>query len=582
MTIIRKLVTRWGFDVDAKPLDDVEASVKSLKTGLKVVAGLAGAGAVALYGLVRSIANAGDEAVKAADRLGINVEALQELRYAADLAGMSKNELDNNLKKGNRSARDAAEGTKAAAEAYELFGVEVEHADGKLKNAEELLMELASAYNDVEDEGRRAAAMQDIYGRSGDKMGNLLGQGAEGVAAARAQISEYGTISEETARQSEELNDTITRMRAFFRGISIQLASDLIPQALELAQGFHAVLTEARPLIQMRLEQTIDLISRGLSTLWAIIRTVIFFVTRLVEVFGGLERVIKVVGLLLATFVTFKIIMGIQALIAIIGALATAFASSGAAAMLAQAKMLLMPVLIAALIVLVGVLADDFRAFFNGQDSAIGELLKKYPVLGATILTIADVFVEILKAVRDFFSFLFTGTSEWDNAFSELGESIGDYIFDAVQDIKAQWAELKTNTAELVDNIVGSFRAGVDLIIGFFTNLGEKAAEAIGGIPGISQAFEAGQALGGSLGAAAEFVGVGGRGGNNAPTDAVGARRRQGGGQQNTFNGGDMNITQLPGESGEDFAARVQRLQQEQWDRQMRSASDDLATGAIY
>ena len=61
-----------------------------------VVAGVAAAGSLAL--LVKRSIDAADAIAKTADAIGISTDALQELRFAADLSGVSVESLDKALK----------------------------------------------------------------------------------------------------------------------------------------------------------------------------------------------------------------------------------------------------------------------------------------------------------------------------------------------------------------------------------------------------------------------------------------------------------------------------------------------------
>ncbi|MEO5328882.1 MAG: hypothetical protein H7829_11640 [Magnetococcus sp. THC-1_WYH] len=74
-----------------------------------ILAGITAGGGLAML-IDRSI-TAADATGKVADKIGVNVEALQALRYAAESAGVSQNTLDMALQRFTRRVAEAASGS---------------------------------------------------------------------------------------------------------------------------------------------------------------------------------------------------------------------------------------------------------------------------------------------------------------------------------------------------------------------------------------------------------------------------------------------------------------------------------------
>src|SRR5690606_17775677 len=107
------------------------------------------AGAAAFTAIVKASINAADEMSKLAQSTGLTTEALSQLQYAAGLSGVD--DLGNSLVKFNRNIAEAAQGTEAQAEAFKVLGIDIKNADGSLRDAESLLIDVADAFSQYED-----------------------------------------------------------------------------------------------------------------------------------------------------------------------------------------------------------------------------------------------------------------------------------------------------------------------------------------------------------------------------------------------------------------------------------------------
>lgn len=199
----------------------------------------AGAGAAigqALVGLASRFVDMGKAAIDNADQLGklsqatgVSVEALSQLQFAADLSGLSTEELAASLSKLSRSGAEAAAGSRAQVEAFDRLGVSVKNTDGSLKGTEELLLDVADAFAKLEDGLAKNALAQDIFGKSGAKMIPFLNAGREGIAALRKEADALGlTITSSAAQSAERFNDALSTVS----GAAAGLVNTFIQQAL--------------------------------------------------------------------------------------------------------------------------------------------------------------------------------------------------------------------------------------------------------------------------------------------------------------------------------------------------------------
>jgi hypothetical protein len=96
-----------------------------LRTGIRTLGGaLLGAATVdGLAALVDRSISAADAIGKTADKIGVGVEALQELRFAAKASGVEQQTLDMALQRFTRRAAEAAQGTGEAKDALAQMGI---------------------------------------------------------------------------------------------------------------------------------------------------------------------------------------------------------------------------------------------------------------------------------------------------------------------------------------------------------------------------------------------------------------------------------------------------------------------------
>ena len=162
-----------------------------LRTGIRTLGGaLIGAATVGGLGALidRSI-SAADAIGKTADKIGVGVEALQELRFAAKASGVEQQTLDMALQRFTRRAAEAAQGTGEAKDALAQMGIALRDQSGNLRSSEDLLADVADAFARIEDPAeRRAARLQAVRfrGRGAGQPAPRRQRRARGDARARA------------------------------------------------------------------------------------------------------------------------------------------------------------------------------------------------------------------------------------------------------------------------------------------------------------------------------------------------------------------------------------------------------------
>lgn len=187
--------------------------------------GLAGG---AVFGLASSTAQLGDDVAKTADKLGIKIGALQELRYAAERAGVSTSSFDQSLEKMQKNLGEASTGTGTAKDALEELGLSAK--DLIKISPEEALGLIADRMQGVETQAEKAALANDIFGRSGIGMLNMLRDGSRGLRDMREEARRTGyVLSEKAARDAEVFQDTLLDTQLVMKGLKNTVGAELMP-----------------------------------------------------------------------------------------------------------------------------------------------------------------------------------------------------------------------------------------------------------------------------------------------------------------------------------------------------------------
>lgn len=213
-----------------KPLGDFGRGIGSISAKVGAFTSLVGGGvsAAALVAFTHRQMEAIDANAKLSDRLGISTEALAGLQHAADLAGVSNDELTGGLQKMLKATSDAATGTPAASAAFQQLGISA--GDLATLSPEETLKRIADGLAGVQNPATRAALSMEIFGKSGQSLLPLMMSGAEGIKAAQEEAAKLGlTFSRLDAAKVEAANDSITKLQAMITGAGRTLAIELAP-----------------------------------------------------------------------------------------------------------------------------------------------------------------------------------------------------------------------------------------------------------------------------------------------------------------------------------------------------------------
>ncbi|MDI7865047.1 phage tail tape measure protein [Rhizobiaceae bacterium n13] len=204
---------------------------KAVKTGLAVAATGAAAGIAAIGVSVKNTVDAADEMSKAAQKIGVPIEELSRLKYAADLSGVSFEGLQTAVGRLSRNmAETLTKPTGEAAKAFEQLGIDVKNSDGTLKSSTEVLSSLADKFAGMPDGAEKTAVAMQLMGRSGADMIPLLAGGSEALNKLASEADTFGQVfTQEMGANAEAFNDNISRLQGAFGNVAAEITEKLLP-----------------------------------------------------------------------------------------------------------------------------------------------------------------------------------------------------------------------------------------------------------------------------------------------------------------------------------------------------------------
>lgn len=236
--------TRSAFDSirgNLAKLGDESSRVKGLLAGVGVSLSVAGFAA-----MIKSAIDAADHLNKLSQKIGISVEALSTLRFAAQLSDVSLETLQKGIKGLSQNITEANTGIGDGAQVFDALGISVKNADGSMKSTEAVLLQVADVFANLEDGAVKTALAVKLFGKSGMDMIPFLNQGAAGINQLTTEAERLGLkLTTETARSAEAFNDNLTALKASSSSLGIALARDFLPELTNITNAMREAANEA-------------------------------------------------------------------------------------------------------------------------------------------------------------------------------------------------------------------------------------------------------------------------------------------------------------------------------------------------
>lgn len=182
-----------------------------------------------IVALAKSSLELGNALSKASEKLGIGAEKLSAMKYAAELSDVSFEALQKGMKKFSQAIVEANAAGSDAATAFSVMGIATKDAHGKTKPLDTLFAEVANKFSRMEDGAGKVSIAVALLGRAGMDMIPVLNKGAAGLAELEGEAKRLGaTISDNTAKKLEEMNDRMKMAGMIAKGTAANIMVDLV------------------------------------------------------------------------------------------------------------------------------------------------------------------------------------------------------------------------------------------------------------------------------------------------------------------------------------------------------------------
>lgn len=297
------------------------------------------------YGFAEEYAKSGDKIAKTSRLVGLSIKDYQAFSSAAKHAGMSTEEMDGALRKFNVSLGKARSGDKTAFKMFDSILGGKKLAD--FKDTPSLIAAVADSYQKLGSAEQKAFVSQELFGKSGLKMAELLSQGDEGIKKLIADFESHGGgYSEEGAKNAEAFNDALQDVLETVNSLKISVAQELFPVFIDLFKSVQGFVKDNReelmPVVKEIFGRTAEYVKSLLPKIPAILNTIlsivqaigpgtIVFVTSFVTILPAIGKILfglyqmgpifKIIGVAVKGIFTYGhgLLVGVKLLAGVLG-----------------------------------------------------------------------------------------------------------------------------------------------------------------------------------------------------------------------------------------------------------------------
>jgi hypothetical protein len=242
---LREILASFGYEIDHAELSKGEAGISHMVESIGSL-GRHVAEAFAAYEIKEFVQRTIEGALElkhAAVIAGTSAQALQELRYAAEVSEVPVEALSMGLMRLQRSMFASGAGAMGAGAAFKVLGLNQK--DLAKMDSTEAFTAVAEAISKIQNPAEQTALAMKMFGRGGAQLLPLLKKGSEGIAELRGEVTKLGGgFSQEYIEKAEKAHEASVKLSMTWRSLSVLLTDKLVPaltwitsKAAEFVQG---------------------------------------------------------------------------------------------------------------------------------------------------------------------------------------------------------------------------------------------------------------------------------------------------------------------------------------------------------
>lgn len=228
-------------------------------------------GVAAMGYVVKQTLDFADATAKAADRIGVTTDLLQEYRYVADKAGVSSQNLEKGLGAFVARMGELKSGRgqlHSFLKDYDEGFLEALKATNSTEEALEMFLERMAEAKQVSHDTAVALGKQGFGRTAGVEMITMIKDGTEALDELRDRFKRLGiAIDEEALRNAEKANDAIADLVAVLRTQLVTVIGKLAPDIAKLAQSMAEWVAANDELLKQDIPAFLSDVTTGLGKL---------------------------------------------------------------------------------------------------------------------------------------------------------------------------------------------------------------------------------------------------------------------------------------------------------------------------
>lgn len=312
-------------------------------------------------------------------QLNITTKDLQTLELVAQQSGVEVGLLTKTFSKLNKDINSVSFSKSKTAKELASIGISAYTTAGKLRDSKDVFLDVAKKINNIKDTSKQAALSQKLLGTSNLDLVKSLSLNSEEFAKQSAEVLKLSYIVDSKGiKSSEEFIKSWSQFKIMINSIRQELSIKFMPTFINVINKFKDWYTDNRKLISSGIDTFVNLLSKSFDLLLKTIDLLIKPIKAIIDLFGGFENTIQILGItlgvslipkLLTLITTFRA-LGVAMFANPIGMVTLAFTALGAA---------------------IAVVYNDIDGYIKGHTSLIGFLIDEWDIFGKTLKTISSI-----------------------------------------------------------------------------------------------------------------------------------------------------------------------------------------------
>ena len=193
-----------------------------------IVAGIAKA-EEALINMTIEAADSAGKIIDLSSQTNMSTESVQKWDYVLRAAGSSMEEAQGDFSSLQEKMREALDPTSESAELFKTLGVNVQNADGSLRDVDGVMYDVVEALSEMEDKTNRNAISSELLGGTGEKLTTIYDEQRGSLEELMAKKEENGILTDEELEKLDTLNGKMGDLQDKTDTLKTKLASEFAP-----------------------------------------------------------------------------------------------------------------------------------------------------------------------------------------------------------------------------------------------------------------------------------------------------------------------------------------------------------------